>query len=233
MAYLIFADRRGELARHPLSGPLVIGRSPECTVVVRDVLLSRRHCQIEPMLDRWVVTDLNSKNGTFVGTQRIDRHTLDDGDVIRIGRTEVCFRAGDFVPAPPETRPADYRPLDPLEALANTVAGFRVEPEPRVDTTHFPRPQPRPADPATPTVSDAASLVTGLSSSQWDDLIARGAAPSLNRPRPKVSVNEDRVAASIHPDALRWRRRRRLIGATVVVALIVVAVSVSLLWRSR
>lgn len=221
MAYLIFADRRGELARHPLSGPLVIGRSPECTVVVRDVLLSRRHCQIEPMLDRWVLTDLNSKNGTFVGTQRIDRHTLDDGDVIRIGRTEVCFRAGEFVPAPPETRPADYRPLDPLEALANTVAGFRVEPEPRVDTTHFPRPQPRPADPTTPTVSDAASLVTGLSSSQWDDLIARGAAPSLNRPRPKVSVNED--ASRNRPDPLARRARWRLIVLVVVVAALVTA----------
>lgn len=225
MAYLIFADRRGELARHALGGPITIGRSPECTVIVRDVLLSRHHCQIEPMLDRWVVTDLQSKNGTFVGQQRIDRHTLEDGDVVRIGRTEVCFRAGDFVPAPPEMRPADYRPVDPLEALASTVAGFRVEPEPKVDTTHFPRPQPRPADPTTATGAEAASLVTGLSSSQWDELIARGGGPTLNRPRPKVSVNEDPAPARAEPPPPR--RLRLLATAAVVVLLVVVAVMVA------
>jgi predicted component of type VI protein secretion system len=222
MAYLIFADRKGELARHELGGPITIGRSPDCTVVVRDVLLSRRHCQIEPLLDRWVVSDLGSKNGTFVDEQRIDRKTLDDGDVIRIGRTNVCYRAGAFVPAAASNRPADFRPIDPLEALASTVAGFRVEPEPKVDTKHFPRPQPRPPETKSLTSAEAAALVTGLSSSQWDDLIARGERP--NRPLPKVSVNEDPTRKP--RDAAARRKRGALIAAAAFAAIaVVVAVS--------
>lgn len=229
MAYLIFADRKGELARIEMRGPITIGRAGDCTVAVRDVLLSRRHCQIEPLLDRWVISDLGSKNGTFIEGQRVDRKTLEDGDVVRIGRTSVCFRAGAFVPAPPSERPADFRPVDPLEALASTVAGFRVEPEPKVDTTRFPRPQPRPAEGKSATAAEAASLVTGLSSSQWDDLIARGEGRP-NRRLPKVSVNEDPARPPPDPFA-RLRRRRLIIAGTVVVAMILLAVLIALLLR--
>ncbi|MDW8262158.1 MAG: FHA domain-containing protein [Phycisphaerales bacterium] len=194
MAYLIFADRKGELARHELAGPVTVGRANECSIAVHDALLSRRHCRIEPMLDQWVITDLGSKNGTFIDNQRVSRQTLRDGDIIRIGRTRVCFRAGPFVPAPPSNRPADFRPIDPIEALAGTVAGFRLEPTPAVDTSGFPRPQPRPAEPHSATSDEAHSLVTGLSSSAWDELLAAGATvrPGSNRPRPKVSVKSRR-----------------------------------------
>jgi len=188
MAYLIFADRKGELARHELTGPITIGRAPECTIVVRDVLLSRRHCKIEPMLDRWVIEDLGSKNGTQVEGRPVTRQTLEDGDVIRAGRIQICFRAGKFVPAPPGNRPADVRPVDPIEALAGTVAGFRYESEAAVDTAHFPRPQPRPAEHRTSSAAEAHSLITGLSSSSWDDLIEKGQVPAGARRQPKVSV---------------------------------------------
>lgn len=229
MAYLIFADRKGELARLDLSGAVTIGRAPDCTVAVRDVLLSRRHCLIEPLLDRWVISDLGSKNGTFIEGQKIDRKTLEDGDVVRIGRTSVCFRAGKFVPAPPTDRPADFRPVDPLEALASTVAGFRVEPEPKVDTTRFPRPQPRPAESKSATAAEAASLVTGLSSSQWDDMIARGEGRP-NRRLPKVSVNEDPAKKPPDPFA-RLRRRRLILAGTVIVALMLLAAVIAVLMR--
>jgi hypothetical protein len=232
MAYLIFADDRGELARHPLSGAVIIGRSPECTVMVRDILLSRKHCKIEPMLDRWVLSDLASKNGTYIENQKIDRRTLEDGDVIRFGKTQMCFRAGAFVPAAPGSRPVDSRPIDPREALAGTVAGFRVEPSPKVDTKHFPKPQPRPAEPSgTPTSYDAASLVTGLSSSQWDELIARGAGGRAARPLPKVSVNEDRAEPSRVSSVARARRRRLALVASIAVAIIVIALLVAMAWR--
>jgi predicted component of type VI protein secretion system len=226
MAYLIFADRKGELARHALDGAVTIGRSPECTLVIRDVLLSRRHCQVEPMLDRWVISDLGSKNGTFVDEKRIDRHTLDDGDVVRIGKTSVCFRAGEFVPAPAGNRPPDIRPVDPIEALAGTVAGFRVEPDSKVDTSHFPRPQPKPAESKSMTAAEANDLVTGLSSSQWDDLVARGGRTG-KRKLPKVSVNEHRNGVR-RP---RMTRRNAIITASAAVATVLLIVVIFLLMR--
>jgi len=185
MAYLIFADRKGELARHQLVGPVTIGRSNECSIAVHDALLSRKHCKIERVLDGWVIEDLGRKTGTQIDNHPVARRTLLDGDVLQMGRTRVCFRAGAFVPAPPVNRPADMRPLDPIEALAGTVAGFRMELEPAIDTTHFPTPQPKPAEPNTPSVLEAQSLITGLSSSSWDELSARTGLPPGRTQHPK------------------------------------------------
>lgn len=224
MAYLIFADRKGELARHALEGPVTIGRSPECSVAVHDAQLSRKHCRIEPVLEQWVITDLESKNGTRVEGEKIARHTLVDGDVIRIGRTQVCFRAGAFVPAPPSNRPADFRPADPIEALSGTVAGFRVEMEPVVDVSSFPRPQPKPAEPRTASAEEAQSLITGLSSSSWDELIAAGgdASTAVRRPRPKVAIKENGAAkVKMKRSATRLLT---MVGAAVAMLLAIFAV---------
>src|ERR1700691_2511581 len=95
MAYLIFTTARGrELGRRSLEGPMVIGRSPDCEVCVHDILLSRRHCQIEPDGSNWVIADLVSKNGTFLNGQKIGRHVLSDGEALRIGKTVVTFCVG-------------------------------------------------------------------------------------------------------------------------------------------
>mgnify|MGYP000269717445 CR=1 FL=1 len=228
MAYLIFADRRGELARHELAGPVTVGRSQECSIAVHDAQLSRRHCKIERLLDSWVIEDLGSKNSTRVDGRVVTRHTLSNGDVIRIGRTLVCFRAGAFIPAPPADRPADLRPVNPIEALAGTVAGFRVETPPTVDTTNFPRPQPKPAEPNTPSLIEAQSLITGLSSSSWDELQTRGAAPPGRdtRARPVVSVNESHMQTirSASSNRLRLSRLLALAGAAVTLVVVVVII---------
>src|SRR3954464_14239506 len=128
MAFVVIADRNQEIDRRELFGPVVIGRSPECDLAVRDILLSRRHCMIERIGETWVVADLSSKNGTRVNSELITRQVLHDGDVIRIGRTRICFRGGMFIPPPKEKRP-NVRPADPVEALAGTMAGFRFDEE--------------------------------------------------------------------------------------------------------
>ena len=77
MAFIIVADSKSdEIDRRELAGPLVIGRSPECDMPVRDILLSRKHCIIERIGDVWVVADLNSKNGTRVNGDPITQLRL-------------------------------------------------------------------------------------------------------------------------------------------------------------
>jgi predicted component of type VI protein secretion system len=162
MPYLIITDKQHELDRHELSGPAVVGRSPECDVVVRDVLLSRRHLRFERDGKSWVVTDLGSKNGTFIDGQKIDRHVLDDADIIRAGRTRFIFRAGAFVPPPPDVieRKAARRPADPIEALSGTMMGFELtDLEESSRVTGFPVPRPRPAEPVAEKRSRHAQLV--------------------------------------------------------------------------
>ena len=45
---------------------VVIGANPGCDVVVADPAVSGRHCTISPAPTGFAVTDLGSKNGTFV-----------------------------------------------------------------------------------------------------------------------------------------------------------------------
>ncbi len=69
-----------------------IGRERHNHMVVDDPLVSRRHCQIRRGDGEFILEDLGSVNGTFVNGQRIHRHVLRSGDVIRLGRTELTFR---------------------------------------------------------------------------------------------------------------------------------------------
>ena len=98
MAYLIFFGNDHEMDRRDLSGPVVVGRAHESDIAIRDILLSRKHCRIEPAGEGWAVTDLGSKNGTYVGNKQIARHQLNDGDEVRLGRIKMTFHASPFEP---------------------------------------------------------------------------------------------------------------------------------------
>lgn len=71
-----------------------IGRRPGQAVVVDwDAKVSRVHARIESIAGScWLLDDGVSRNGTFVGEQRLGgRHRLEDGDVIRVGGTSLAF----------------------------------------------------------------------------------------------------------------------------------------------
>jgi predicted component of type VI protein secretion system len=181
MAYLIVYHKDQEIARQELDGPVTLGRSPDCELSVHDIMLSRRHCRIEPDGEGWAIADLGSKNGTRVGGNSIIRSPLQHGDVIRMGKTAVRFRTGPFVVKP--RTPGVRRPADPFEALAGTVRDFHYRP-PRVQTNGipFPTPKPSPMEPAAYVDEDVRSLVSELVSSSWDS-IYQGAS----RPDPMVT----------------------------------------------
>jgi len=78
----------------PLSADrVVLGRSRECDIQIEDGNVSRRHAELDRDGDSgWTVVDLGSTNGTEVNGRRITkRTTLDDGDRIGIGGTELVF----------------------------------------------------------------------------------------------------------------------------------------------
>jgi diguanylate cyclase (GGDEF)-like protein len=65
----------------------VIGRGRDATVRIEDAGVSRAHTKIAQTLDgKFVVSDMGSTNGTFVGGKKIERATeLKPGDHIQIG----------------------------------------------------------------------------------------------------------------------------------------------------
>lgn len=80
--------------RVPLGEYVVtIGRHPDSTVVMADPNVSRRHAEIRPSGDGYVVVDLGSTNGTTVEGTRVRERLLSDGDDIRFGTTSVRFEA--------------------------------------------------------------------------------------------------------------------------------------------
>jgi hypothetical protein len=74
------------------SGAL-IGRNPECSLVLTDDYASGRHLRIYPGSDAWYADDLGSTNGTLVDGERIGTGArLDPGSQIRIGQTVLELR---------------------------------------------------------------------------------------------------------------------------------------------
>ncbi|MBL7498202.1 ATP-binding cassette domain-containing protein [Frankia sp. CNm7] len=71
---------------HPLAqGVTTIGRSTANTIVVDDLLASRRHAELFVGQSGITIVDLGSANGTFVNGRRVDRAGLVPGDLVAVG----------------------------------------------------------------------------------------------------------------------------------------------------
>jgi DNA-binding winged helix-turn-helix (wHTH) protein len=80
---LVFADREVALGE----GENVIGRDAGLAVRIDSPGVSRRHARIVVDRGAAALEDLGSKNGTFVGDQRVAAaRALDEGDVVHLGR---------------------------------------------------------------------------------------------------------------------------------------------------
>lgn len=75
------------------AGESVIGRDAEADVVIDDPEVSRYHARVVIESDRVTIEDLGSKNGTFVGENRIDSPVeLRDGDEVRLGHFSMTVK---------------------------------------------------------------------------------------------------------------------------------------------
>jgi pSer/pThr/pTyr-binding forkhead associated (FHA) protein/pimeloyl-ACP methyl ester carboxylesterase len=73
---------------------LTIGRGEDNDIVLPDRHASRRHAWIERRRDTFVIREAQSRNGIWLGKQRIREHTLRDGDVLSIGQARLVFKGG-------------------------------------------------------------------------------------------------------------------------------------------
>ncbi len=74
------------------NAPLVLGRLPECDIVISDTKASRRHAEFHRAGNDVVVLDLGSTNGTRVNGALVTRQRLNDGDEVTIGSTSFYFQ---------------------------------------------------------------------------------------------------------------------------------------------
>lgn len=96
---------------------VTIGRGQTCDLCLYSSMLSREHARVRWENGRPVLFDLESLNGTFVGLDRIARHSLRDNDVVRLGDITLLVQVSDGIPAPPgsdqPTREEDTNPAGP------------------------------------------------------------------------------------------------------------------------
>lgn len=145
------------------SGTCVVGRSSESDFCLRrSAGVSRRHCKVVFEDGHFVVYDLESRNGTVVNGELVQRAVLHDGDLLELGTERMRFViTGDALPRPPKQPGArntaasaslatnspniwNAPPLPPRSTSkpADDVAARSVEPPRRGDTQNTQNPAP-------------------------------------------------------------------------------------------
>jgi phosphoserine phosphatase RsbU/P len=99
MAFMSTLDESGGSKRFDLKeGETVIGRHPDCDIVVEVGAVSRFHAKIARRGNEYVLEDQGSRNGTFLNGQLINGgQALREGDRVRICEVELVFH-GDAIP---------------------------------------------------------------------------------------------------------------------------------------
>lgn len=100
----------------PVTGPVVIGRAPECDIAVNVEEISRRHVLLKPVGDGLAVEDLASSNGTYINAQRVQQGFLGPGDELRLDAVGFVLVAPGLETSEPST---------PAEAIRRTRTPVR------------------------------------------------------------------------------------------------------------
>lgn len=93
-ARLVLIDPAETLLRtgtgFPLEPTTLVGRRPDCTIVLDDSFVSAEHAELERTRDGWLLHDLGSTNGTFVNEEEVTgTRGIDDGDIVQFGRVTM------------------------------------------------------------------------------------------------------------------------------------------------
>ncbi len=83
-----------------------IGRESYCDIVIDEEKSSRTHCSVEKTGDGWKIVDLESRNGTKVNGEFMNKHLLEVGDRIEVGDTVLLF-----LTSPPSDTEHDTGPI--------------------------------------------------------------------------------------------------------------------------
>jgi pSer/pThr/pTyr-binding forkhead associated (FHA) protein len=92
MARIILTFNKQVIKEYPIeNGSLTIGRNDDNIIVVDNLAVSGYHARIDKTGDEFILTDLQSTNGTFVNNSKVVSHKLHHGDKITIGKHVLLF----------------------------------------------------------------------------------------------------------------------------------------------
>src|SRR6202167_587935 len=135
-----------------------VGRNPESDIVIDEARVSWRHAVLRLEGSTWLLEDVGSTNGTFLGTERVKRVEITKDCVLRLGHPDDGQRLWCSIAAPPRDATAVASPIreetppttsfaPPLSAAPPSrpaVAPFQAY-QPQSPPAQQPPPQPQPA----------------------------------------------------------------------------------------
>jgi len=94
MAKLILTFNKQVIKEYPFAkDSITMGRQDDNTIVIDNLAVSGYHAKIDKLGGEYILTDLQSTNGTFVNDQKVVSHKLSHGDNIVIGKHVILFVA--------------------------------------------------------------------------------------------------------------------------------------------
>jgi hypothetical protein len=87
----LYLEREGHDPIRITQERFVIGRGPQCDLVIDSARVSREHVSLSRKGVTFVLEDLGSSNGTWFNDERISIRELETGDVIVLGNESMTF----------------------------------------------------------------------------------------------------------------------------------------------
>src|SRR4051812_18491069 len=124
----------------------VVGRSPEADVVLEGEAVSWNHLEIERKGDVLMASDLDSRNGTALNGEPLDRpRRLRDGDTLIVGGHRLEVKTGEITPVGATV--AASEPAGALNEEERATAAAPLAPHPSRGALARPPPPPAPIPP--------------------------------------------------------------------------------------
>ncbi len=127
-AFFVSNDGPNPGKRYTLQeGASLVGRHPDCQIVVDVGAVSRKHAQVLHQDDAYFLEDLKSRNGTFLNDQMVTgKQRLKHGDTVRV--CDITFRFE-------ESRPGVQTPPEPVPITESSYRSNRGSHTVLVDDT--------------------------------------------------------------------------------------------------
>ncbi len=124
---IVSQEHRGQT--FTLSGPKhTVGRTENCDICIPNSAVSSRHCALTRQEDGdYLLTDLDSTNGTVVNGKKVDEVKLQHSDIVRIGSIEIIYESP--VKSEKKSLPKDDETEGKID-LRETVGSARISDSP-------------------------------------------------------------------------------------------------------
>jgi DNA-binding NtrC family response regulator len=191
-ALLIFCDDDAQLAPLTVGPGIVVGRGLPSEVVVTDASVSQQHARFRLEQGQVWVTDLDSRNGTFLHGSPVADARLNPGDEVQIGRARIVLAA---------TRVAEI----PVEEPGFDVGDYVIK-DPAMQRLYD--------DAARAARADIAVLVLGETGVGKESVVITVHRESARRDKPLIVVNCGAIAPGLLESTLFGHERGAFTGAS-------------------